>query len=49
MTKRVSLQVGFIDLGDMGNPMAANLIRAGHHLEPVPHAQAVVGQRHYGE
>ena len=32
MTKRVSIQVGFIGLGNMGNPMAANLLRAGHHL-----------------
>ncbi len=32
MTKRVSIQVCFIGLGNMGNPMAANLLRAGHHL-----------------
>ncbi len=26
------MQLGFIGLGSIGNPMAANLIRAGHHL-----------------
>ena len=32
MTKRSNIQAGFIGLGNMGNPMAANLIKAGHHL-----------------
>ena len=26
------MNVGFIGLGNMGNPMAANLLRAGHDL-----------------
>ncbi len=26
------MDVGFIGLGNMGNPMARNLIRAGHQL-----------------
>ncbi len=32
MTKPVSMQVGFIGLGHMGNPMAANMLKAGHTL-----------------
>ena len=26
------MEIGFIGLGNMGNPMARNLIRSGHHL-----------------
>ena len=26
------MKVGFVGLGNMGNPMAANLVKAGHQL-----------------
>jgi 3-hydroxyisobutyrate dehydrogenase len=34
-------RIGFIGLGNMGLPMAHNLLKAGHHVEGVdvnPHA-----------
>ena len=26
------MKIGFIGLGNMGGPMAANLVKAGHHV-----------------
>lgn len=41
-TENVSKKVGFLGLGHMGGPMAANLVRAGYEVlafDPVPAAQ----------
>ena len=29
----MSLSIGFIGLGNMGGPMAANLVKAGHQVK----------------
>jgi len=41
MTK---LNIGFIGLGNMGGPMAANLVKAGHTVTVFDLNQSVVNQ-----
>ena len=43
---RGSLEIGFIGLGNMGAPMAANLIAAGHHVTGFDIAEVAVGGMH---
>ena len=40
------MEIGFIGLGNMGAPMAANLIAAGHHVTGFDIAEVAVGGMH---
>ncbi|KPH64359.1 MULTISPECIES: 3-hydroxyisobutyrate dehydrogenase [Pseudoalteromonas] len=40
----MSLSIGFIGLGNMGGPMAANLVKAGHQVKVFDLNQSVVNQ-----
>ena len=42
------MHIGFIGLGNMGAPMAANLIAAGHHVTGFDIAGVAVGGMHAG-
>ena len=35
-------KIGFIGLGNMGGPMAANLVKAGHHITAFDMTKAAV-------
>ena len=35
------MRIGFIGLGNMGGPMAANLVKAGHTVRVIPTANSL--------
>ena len=48
MTRTMAQTIGFIGLGNMGGPMAANLVRAGHTVRGLRPRAGLAGGRRAG-